>query len=228
MQWIYDYQLFLFDLDGLLVNTEEIHFLAYKQMCTNHGYNLDWDFNRYCQAAHYDSEALRREITAYLPGLLNVEPNWSVLYAEKQKEVIRLFNEGAVHLMPGVDSLLQALETAQISRCVVTHSPDELVSAVRQQNPILNTIPHWITRHHYSHPKPNPECYQIAIAKLAKTTDKVIGFEDTPRGLRALLGTNAKPVLICQVQYPEIPAFLAQGVTHYTSFDAIPKGTLSP
>ena len=33
MDWIKKYQLFLFDFDGLLVNTEEMHFLAYKQMC---------------------------------------------------------------------------------------------------------------------------------------------------------------------------------------------------
>ena len=32
MRWISEYQLFLFDLDGLLVNTEELHYQAYKNM----------------------------------------------------------------------------------------------------------------------------------------------------------------------------------------------------
>ena len=218
MQWINQFQLFLFDFDGLLVNTEEIHFMAYQRMCKNRGFDLDWSFNRYCQSAHYESDALKKDIYAKFPQLQKIEPSWEVLYAEKKKAVIDLLNEGAVHLMPGVLELLAALQSANIKRCVVTHSPDELVAVVRQKNPILNTIPHWITRHDYVQPKPSSECYLKAINKFASEGDQVIGFEDTPRGLRALLGTSAKPILVCEISYPEISEFLERGVEHYSSF----------
>lgn len=225
MRRIDDYQLFLFDFDGLLVNTEEIHFLAYQKMCADRGFILDWDFSRYCQHAHYDSEALRKGIYAYFPDLHKLEPDWKVLYAEKQKAVKELLKAGAIHLMPGVERLLRFLDQVQIPRCVVTHSSDELVSIVREQNPILDSIPFWFTREHYSNPKPHPECYLKAIDKLAKKDDRIIGFEDTPRGLNALLETPAQPVLICQVQYPEIPGFLKQGAFHLPSFEdlSLPK-----
>lgn len=221
MEWIHDYQLFLFDFDGLLVNTEEIHYLAYKQMCAARGFDLNWDFNRYCQAAHYDADALRLQIYAKFPLLHAQEPNWQVLYAEKKSALLKLLRQGSACLMPGVHSLLQALQKANIKRCVVTHSSDDLVSIIRKQYPILDTIPFWVTREHYTHPKPSSECYLKAIELFAKPQDRVIGFEDTPRGLRALLGTLAKPVLVCQAKYPEIPAFLQAGVTHYESFEDI-------
>lgn len=192
MDWIHHYQLFLFDFDGLLVNTEELHFLAYKKMCAAHGFKLDWDFDTYCQAAHYSSEALRDRIYAHLPDLKVQFPNWDELYAEKRQAILDLVNNGAVHLMPGVERLLKSLEEAKIKRCVVTHSPDDLVASIRKQLPILDSIPDWITRHDYTHAKPHPECYLKAIEKYAHNGDKIIGFEDTPRGVKALLPTTAQ------------------------------------
>ena len=135
MQWIEDYQLFLFDLDGLLVNTEEIHFTAYKKMCEARGYKLPWDFARYCQEAHYDSEKLKNSLYADLPALHREEPNWDVLYSEKKKEMMALLNGGAVHMMPGAERLLRALAVADIPRCVVTHSPDEQIQIIKRRNP---------------------------------------------------------------------------------------------
>jgi beta-phosphoglucomutase len=223
MDWIHRFHLFLLDFDGLLVNTEEIHYLAYKRMCLAHGIDLPWSFEYYCSLAHYTADGLKLQIYAQYPELKIMEPLWNVLYLEKKKAVIDLINEGAVHLMPGVEQLLKALQTSSIKRCVVTHSPDELIHAVRIQNPILNTIPVWYTRESYSNPKPHPECYLKAIHELADPADKIIGFEDTPRGIEALLKTPAKPVLISQTSYPEIPFFLKKGVEHFSVLESIPS-----
>jgi HAD superfamily hydrolase (TIGR01509 family) len=226
MQWIHHYQLFLFDFDGLLVNTEEMHYLAYVRMCERRGVALNWDFDRYCRAAHYRAEALKEQVYVEFPELLRQEPNWAVLYEEKRKAMLELLREGAAHLMPGVKVLLETLQEAKIPSCVVTHSPDELISLVRKQNPVLNTIPFWITREQYSQPKPHPECYFKAIETHAGPNDRIIGFEDTPRGLSALSQTRALPVLICQAHYPEIPDFLAKGAKHFPTLEAITDASL--
>ena len=223
MQWIHQFDLFLFDFDGLLVNTDEIRFLAYKTMCAHYGIDLDWDFNQYCQSAHYNSDKLRQDLQRDFPKLFEIESNWDVLYAIKKAAVLNLLYHGSVHLMPGVEKLLSALKEENISRCVVTHSPNELIELVRTKNPILNTIPNWVTREHYHHPKPNPECYLKAIEMISKESDRIVGFEDTPRGLEALLQTRVKPVMICEAKYPEIPAFLKKGVLHFTSLEQIPS-----
>lgn len=217
MQWISNFQLFLLDFDGLLVNTEEIHYHAYQLMCLKHGAHLPWDFPRYCRAAHYHSEALRLEIMEACPELKKFQPNWQILHNEKQLEMQKLLKEGAVQLMPGALDFLKELAERKVQRAVVTHSPDELVNILREQHPILNSVPNWITRHCYSLPKPNSECYQKAIEMLKKPKDQVIGFEDTPRGMKALMGTEAKPVMVCQVAYPEIQEFKQRGAVHYKS-----------
>ncbi|MDP1879423.1 MAG: HAD family phosphatase [Parachlamydiaceae bacterium] len=223
MHWIKQFQLFLFDFDGLLVDTEYLHYQAYIEMCARRGFQLNWSYPRYSNAAHHDSNALRDQIYAEFPDLNLQEPDWSVLYEEKREILHSLLERGIVPLIPGVANLLIALQKENIRRCVVTHSSIQLVNRIRNQNPLLNTIPHWITREDYFLPKPHPECYQYAIKKLGQPNDQIIGFEDSPRGLNALLGTIATPVLVC----PPNSGYLNETlraypqVRHYPDFNAI-------
>ncbi len=221
MEWIKRFQLFLFDFDGLLVNTEHLHFQAYKTMCAHRGFDLNWSFHRYSKAAHHKSTDLRDQIYAEFPALHRQEPNWSVLYEEKKQILLDLFKAAPVPLMEGVGNLLLSLQEAHIKRCVVTHSLSSLIDCIRQQNPLLNTIPHWITRENYTHAKPHPECYQIAIEKFAQPEDRVIGFEDSPRGLNALLETRAKSVLICPSDSPYLHEVMKENILYFPSFTAI-------
>lgn len=191
-------------------------------MCAYYGVELNWDFNRYCQSAHYNSDKMRRDLEQEFPDLFSTEQNWDVLYAKKKAEVVNLLFHGTVHLMPGVEKLLTALHQENIPSSVVTHSPNELINVIRNKHPILNTIPYWMTREKYTLPKPHPECYLKAIELFASGRKKIAGFEDSPRGMEALLQTPAKPFLICEAKYPEISAFLKRGVSHFITFDSIP------
>ena len=197
MDWIFDYQFFLFDFDGLLADTESIHYQAYIEMCAQRGYTLNWSFARYSESAHHSSTGLRDGIYAEFPSLKEEEPNWASLYAEKQRLFLDFIQQQPVPLMPGVAELLQALKKAHIPSCVVTNSMRSVTHTIREKNPILNTIPYWITREDYTLPKPHPECYQIAIDKFSPSKTGVVGFEDSPKGLEALAQTQAQPFLIC-------------------------------
>lgn len=221
MEWVKDYQLFLFDFDGLLVNTEEVHYRAYKKMCADRGFDLPWTFPRYCRAAHYNQATLRKELMESVPGLEADEPDWDVLYQEKKNAMVELLSGGHVTMMPGAEELLRALDKEGIERCVVTNSPMEQIDLIKKDNPVLETIPHWYTRETYSKAKPDPECYLNAISQLCPDGKKVIGFEDTPRGMRALLETPAEAIFITQVDYPELGEFLEKGARHYESLSQL-------
>lgn len=222
MHWINDYQLFLFDFDGLLVNTESIHFQAYINTLARRGFELNWSFDEFCMNAHFTSDGLQKAVYSEFPKLQEQEPNWNILYAEKKRAYIELLTTRKVELMPGVKRLLSELERKKIKRCVVTNSLKEQTDLIQANQPILKTIPHWITREDYQEPKPHPECYLEAIKKHGALGDRIIGFEDSARGLKALLGTPAQPVLICPQNHPQLNATLDAKVVHYASFEEIP------
>jgi beta-phosphoglucomutase len=227
MFWLDHFQLFLFDMDGLLVNTEEIHFQAYKRALLKRRIALDWDFKKYCSLAHYTSDGVKKQVSAEYPQLQS-SGCWESIYADKTQAMLDLLHAGAIQPMPGVVDFLTKLENRSIPRCVVTHSSDALVEIIRQKNPILNTIPFWITRRDYSKPKPDAECYLKAITTYANPHDNIVGFEDTPRGLQALMQTPAKAVLISEIPYPEIPTFLSKGALHFPTLAAALQGLLKP
>lgn len=223
MHWIDQFDFLLFDFDGLLVNTEQLHFAAYRRMLKDRGYSLDWTFAEYACAAHFDATRLRDAVFEIFPALQREEPNWDVLYAEKKVRYSDLLRQGAVALMPGVEDLLQALSRSHVERCVVTHSPDDVVMLIRQQIKLLSVFEHWITRADYTRPKPDPECYQLAIRRYGAGKTRIIGFEDSVRGLTALQKTEAIPILICADDYPDLELAKGYGVRHFESFSAIPE-----
>ncbi len=223
MQWTHDYQLFLLDFDGLLVDTETLHYQAYVRMCETRGFHLPWSFEDFGKAAHFDSKQLRIALYKTLPGLLEQEPNWSVLYTEKKQHYLTILQETNIELMPGVESFLLYLKEHRFKRCVVTHSPQEQVAFIRHKNKALQTIENWITREDYRLSKPNPEPYLKAIERFASGNDRIIGFEDSPRGVFSLLGTPAKAVMINQQPHEEVlPLIQEKKIAHFPSFRDIP------
>lgn len=221
MHWISHYQLFLFDLDGLLVNTEELHFHAYIKMCHDRGFSLPWTFPTYFQIAQSDSEALRKQIYQQFPELYEQEPRWEVLYAEKKKAYLDILRSKSSILLPGAETLLLELERRNIKRAVVTHSGRELVEEIKSQNPVLHTIHHWFTREDYRLPKPNPDGYIKAIATLADATDRVIGFEDSFRGMKALMATQATPIYVNATDEETYELFLKQGTRVFRTLEEV-------
>jgi beta-phosphoglucomutase len=219
MQWIEQFDLFLFDFDGLLVNTEELHCEAYRQMCKQRGYNLDWSLFEFFEVAHFASTDLRDSIYRKFPELQKEEPRWEVLYSEKKQCYEELLEKGDLFLMPGVEEVLIALEKANKRRCVVTNSTKLQVDLIKEKLPLLQTIPVWFTRENYREPKPHPEGYLKAIGELGQPSDKVIGFEDSTKGFQALKDAGVPTtLLIGPSDHPQMKEF--QGI-YFPSFNSI-------
>src|SRR3990167_1344305 len=128
MDWIHNYQLFLFDFDGLLVDTEKLHFLAYQRTCARRGLTLDWNERQYAKLATFCANGLKRELTRRYPDLLG---GWDEFYLEKKSTYTKILYEQGTELMPAVADLLQALAKTTIARCVVTHSPKDHMAVIR-------------------------------------------------------------------------------------------------
>ena len=221
MKWIYDFNLFLFDLDGLLVTTENIHYQAYINMLDRRGFKLDWSYLKYTTVAHFNDTALKDAIYAAFPSLYESEPNWNVLRDEKNKIYMDLLTSSKIDLLPGAEQLLLKLKEKNKKRCIVTNSNKYMTDLIKAKASVLKTIDNWITREDYIKPKPNPDGYLHAIALYAEKGDRIVGFEDSLRGLQALMQTPAISMLISEDLDPRADAFLKNDVYHFTSLEDI-------
>lgn len=221
MNWIDNYDLFLFDFDGLLVDTERLHYKAYQEMCRRYGFELPWSFLEFCSVAHGSSEGLRVEIYKLFPELFEKEPDWAVLYEIKQASYLRFLKEGELSLMPGAAALLTQLQKANKKRIVVTNSRREQIEEIKKQCPELDLIQNWVTREDYENPKPHPDGYLKAIELFGTPGDQVIGFEDSLRGLHSLISAKVQPVLICHKEHPHLESADLTQVHYFPQLDHI-------
>lgn len=221
MNWINNFDFFLFDLDGLLINTEHIHFQAFKDMCYKRGCVLDCSFQEFCNIAHNNKDGVQLYLYSKFPNLYEKEPRWEVLYNEKKKIYFELLQDSKIELMNGVYNLLKILNEKNKNSCVVTNSYKEQTDLIKANVPILKIIPHWITREDYIKPKPDSECYLMAIKLYSKKGDRIIGFEDTIKGLKALINTPALSILISAIHNPQLDVLLPKGALHFKSLEDI-------
>jgi beta-phosphoglucomutase len=217
MHWSEKFDLLLFDFDGLLVDTEPVHYEAYRQLCRRYGYSLPWDFSQFLQVAHSSSEGLRIHLHPHLGDY-----DWKDLYTEKVKIYLHLLRNHPLDFLPGVEALLEQISHLGLKRAVVTNSTKEQIDRIKEALPLLNSIPVWITREDYEHPKPAPDGYLKAIELLADPGDRIVGFEDSLKGINSLKQTAALPVLICDPSHPQMKGEeVLSGVLHSPSFEQL-------
>jgi HAD superfamily hydrolase (TIGR01509 family) len=204
----------LLDFDGLLVHTEPLHYAAYRQACALQGMPLTWDFATFCSHAHAEQGGFFKALRCEYPGRAISE---KALYAEKQRCYLALLEGEAVPLMPGVEELLTYLREQNLPHAVVTNSPHPLVERVRAGQPWLQQIPLWLTREEYVQAKPSPEGYLEAIRLLSCEGKRGIGFEDTLKGVEALLRAGVTALLIAPNDYSGVAAATERGALHRTS-----------
>ncbi|KHT44060.1 beta-phosphoglucomutase [Vibrio sinaloensis] len=183
------YQAFLFDMDGTLVNSEPLKGLALAKACADYGAEVD--FNIYKQVmgeswpvvtGHFfqhagispDLAEFNTHFRAHYEALLSseLELNHGALtylqYLKEQGKTCAVVSSAATWM---VDNILRALDL------------DELFDVV-------------ITQEHVSKHKPDPEAYLLALSQLDLPTEAAVIFEDSHAGISAGVSAGCDVVAI--------------------------------
>ena len=189
------WQLLLFDLDGLLVNTEMMHYRAYQRACHEVGGIMNWDFDTYFQVASMSLLGLRERLYRENSHVFE-KISWNDFYERKQHALLELLKTEPIPLMPGVVELLERAKASHHRMACVTHSRKSFVDTIRQQHSVLSSIHSWYTRESYERAKPFPDGYIKAVETEGALLENVIGFEDSLRGIQAQVESGIHPVLV--------------------------------
>ena len=99
LQSLSSYDLFLFDFDGLLVDTEKLHYLAYKRSCAENGVDLKWSFEEYASYSLFSADGLKNNLIKEFPLL----SDWAPFYQNKARCYIEILHDSPIDLMPGAE-----------------------------------------------------------------------------------------------------------------------------
>lgn len=195
----------IFDVDGTLAETEELHRRAFNHAFARHG--LDWHWDRAAYKHLLRVTGGKERIRAFhtrqpvAPPLSDVDI--TELHHIKTAHYAELVATGCCPLRPGVTELLTAAKARSQRLAIATTTSHGNIDALLSQA----LGPHWaadfdaiVAGDDVRHKKPAPHVYLEVLARLKLNASDCVAIEDSANGLIAASRANI-PVLIIRSMF---------------------------
>lgn len=172
---------FIFDLDGVIVDTAKYHFLAWQKLANTLGINFTHDDNEQLKGV---SRVRSLEI---ILGLGNVEAT-----NEQKEEWLTQKNEDYLgyinkmddsEILPGVMTVLNFLKAN--NQPIILGSASKNARPILEKVNILHLFDDIVDGNDVSNAKPDPEVFLVGAKKANQTNENSIVFEDSVAGIQA-------------------------------------------
>ena len=181
-----DYRGIIFDLDGVIVDTAKFHFLAWKKLANDLGFDITLEQNEKLKGV---SRVHSLEQILQWGGKTVSEADFERLMVSKNEDYLaRISHMSEDDLLPGVKEVLDFLTENDI--------PFSLGSASKNARPILKSLKIYdrftaiVDGNDVQKAKPDPEVFLIASEKLQMKPSDCIVFEDSVAGVQAAKRAN--------------------------------------
>lgn len=162
----------LFDLDGVIVDTEELYTVFWDGIEHRYPTGIP-DFAHAIKGtsigsilANYESEDVKADILRRLHHYESCEMDYEVY--------------------PGVIDFITSLKEQGVATAIVTSSADDKMECLFRSQPALRTLVDIIiTSNMITRSKPDPEGYLLAASRLGCEPERCWVFEDSLQGLEA-------------------------------------------
>jgi len=173
------WQAVCFDLDGLLVDTEPIWMYAKEVLFER--YDLAFDVADHA-AVFGTSEVQSAVYFTHRMGLPGSETERIRL--EYLELVGALLHRAEIPIQPGARELLTRLR-GRVPIALATNTRRSLADLVLERTGLAGLFDAVATSDE-THPKPAPDLYLLACARLGVEPANAVGLEDSPTGVRAV------------------------------------------
>ncbi|MDP5362047.1 MAG: HAD family phosphatase [Paracoccaceae bacterium] len=181
------YSAIIFDCDGTLVNSGEGHFRALQAAVNAQGASMDRAW--YNARTGLDRKSTLDAFAQTISGDFDVSRAITQSIEAFQSVV------HCVSAIPETVDLLRGLD-AVFGRAVVTNAEKPVAEASLGAIDVLSCIDHLVTFSDGLPPKPAPDMFRLAAAKLDVSCTRVLVFEDSPQGVAAALAADMDVVLL--------------------------------
>jgi beta-phosphoglucomutase len=177
----------IFDMDGVLVDSNPVHKIALKQFCKQHGHDLSEQQLR--------DKIYGRTNKDWLPNVFpKIDPKTLHQYADEKEALFRQLYEKSIEPLNGLTTFLKSLDNNKIPRAIGTSAPRENVDFTLSKTAIGNYFDIIFDEKFVSRGKPDPEIYIKCVDALKYPATKCIVFEDSISGVQAGKAAGCKVV----------------------------------
>ena len=183
----------IFDFDGVVVDTEPLHYRAFQEILMPLGLGYSWDSYVAYDLGFDDRDAFR---AAFLNGGVPLEDSvLGTLIESKAKAFLDIIAAG-VKPYPGVVELI-SLISGRLPLAICSGALRSDILPILQQFGLSDAFDVIVTADDVTTSKPDPTCYRVTVEKLSclypdrgVTSTGCIVIEDTPGGIAAARGAG--------------------------------------
>lgn len=169
----------LWDLDGTLADTEELHFQAWRRILAGHG--MDYDYESFLAGFGRSNGDLLRTLFGEqaTPAFIRS------VAAHKEADYRTLLAQSDVSLLPGVADWLAAFQAAGVQQVVSSSGTMANIAAVVSKLGIGDYFLALISGFRLPRGKPHPAIFLHSAAAVGVTPADCVVIEDSPPGIEA-------------------------------------------
>ena len=177
----------IFDMDGVIVDSNPFHKIALRKFCQKYGRNLD-------------EKQLREKIYGRTnkDWLVNVfgplDKERLSAYGEEKESLFRELYSGDIKAVDGVEDFLSKAVMQNIPRSIATSAPRANVDFTLAKTHLEKYFPVILDESFVTRGKPDPEIYLKTAAAMKIDPKKCIVFEDSLSGVQAARSAGCKVV----------------------------------
>ncbi len=187
----------LFDVDGVTVESELLHWTTFNEVLAQLGIKItqeDWE-NRFLGMGSLDIME-----TLFSENKIIGDPiEWVTLRRQQYQKRVA---EGALNPVHGfLDFYSSVKEVGLETAFVSSGDPSNVAAALRSiglegEKPVIDSS-------HVRHLKPHPEAYLLAAQRLQVPAARCLSFEDSPAGIQAAKAAHMQCIAVATTSSPK-------------------------
>ena len=171
----------MFDLDGVIVDTSNYHYLSWKKLCLELDYNLNESGNDFLKGLSREDSLIK------IIDLANIslpEEKFKECLIKKNSYYLDFINNiSPKNILPGVLSFLRYLKKKSIKISLCSSSKN--AKFVLEKLDMISLFDIIVDGNDIKMGKPDPEIFLIASKKLVTEPKNCLVFEDAQSGIDA-------------------------------------------
>ena len=187
----------IFDMDGLMIDSERVTFECYQERLKDMNLTMDEEFYK---------TLLGKPIKGIYQRFYDVYGNdfpIEIVIQDVHQLMAERFETEGVPVKKGLVELLHYLKDNNYKTIVATSSNRDRVDKILAQAKITEFFDDSICGDEVTKGKPNPEVFLKSCQKLGVNVDEAIVLEDSEAGIQASYDANIKVICIPDMKYPE-------------------------
>jgi len=177
----------IFDVDGTLSETEELHRRAFNETFFEHGLPWHWDIRDYAELLKVTGG--KERMTAFVKDHLHQTPDQQLiveLHRAKTARYVDLVAQGGLRLRPGIMQLIESARNSGMRVAVATTTSRPNVASLCEScfgAPMEDVFDVIAAGDEVERKKPAPDVYDLALARLDLPAAACIALEDSRNGI---------------------------------------------